>query len=117
MRLTRLSKDGITLASRVEVADTAASRMVGLLGRSGLGRDAALHITPCNAIHTFFMRFALDLVFLDAGRRVVRLVRGVGPWRMVYGGPGAHSVIELESGWFPEGILKPGDTLALTPCA
>jgi uncharacterized membrane protein (UPF0127 family) len=116
MHPTRLVKDGVTLMARVEVADTPLSRMVGLLGRKGLGRDAALHITPCNAIHTFFMGFALDLVFLDAEMRVTRVVRDVGPGRMVFGGRGAHSVIELESGWLPEGAVKPGDAVTLDPC-
>lgn len=105
----------VCVIARVEVADTPIRRMVGLLGRRGLGPGQALHIVPCGSVHTLFMRFMLDLVFLDDSGRVVRCMRGVPPWRMVFGGRGARSVLELGSGWLPGGVLEPGQVVSLRP--
>lgn len=88
-------------------------RAIGLLGRKTLPPGAGLWLTPCGAVHTCGMRFALDLIFLDRADRVVRLVREVRPWRiLVTGGPRAVSVIELASGWLPPDAVVPGDPLA-----
>ena len=95
-----LAKSGDTLIESVETASSLAARMRGLLGRDGLARGHALHIVHCDSIHTFFMKFSLDLVFLDRGNRVVKVVSSVTPWRMVWGGPGACSVLEMSAGWF-----------------
>ena len=105
----------VCVIARVEVADTPVRRMVGLLGRRGLGPGQALHIVPCGSVHTLFMRFTLDLAFLDGSGRVVKRVRGVPPWRVVFGGRGARSVLELGSGWLPEGILVPGQAVSFRP--
>ena len=62
-------RTGTTVASAVEIADTSATRRRGLLGRDGLDPSAALIIVPCSSVHTFFMRFAIDVVFVDRGGR------------------------------------------------
>lgn len=80
------------------VADTFLSRMRGLLGRDGLPAGEGMLIMRCNAIHTFFMRFAIDAIFLDAGFKPVKTVRAIKPWRFcVWGGPRARHVLEIES--------------------
>ena len=84
-------------------------------GLSLLTAGAALWIVPCPSIPMFGMRFALDLLFLDASLRVVKVVRHVRPWRMASGGPGAHSVVELATGWLAEDAVAPGDQLAWKP--
>jgi uncharacterized membrane protein (UPF0127 family) len=86
----------------VERASSIRARMKGLLGRRALGPGRAMHIIPCSSVHTCFMCFALDLIFLDRANRVVRIRRDVKPWRIVWGGRRAHSVLELEAGWLSE---------------
>ena len=82
-----------------EVAETFAQRLRGLIGRDGLARGTGLLIPRCNCIHTLFMRFAIDAVFLDGKDRVVRVVRGIKPWRfLVWGGWSARKVLEVGTG-------------------
>ena len=78
-----------------EVAETFAERARGLIGRRGLGPGEGMLITKCNCIHTFFMRFAIDATFLDKSGKVVKVVKGIRPWRLwVWGGWRAVSVLE-----------------------
>ncbi len=96
------------IADRVEIADTRRARRRGLLGRTGLAPFAALVIEPCFAIHTAFMRFAIDAIFMGRDGRVLRVVRGLPPWRVAVA-PGAHAVIELAAGALREGTVAVGD--------
>jgi uncharacterized protein len=89
------------------------ARMKGLLGRSELARDEGLWIVPCNSIHMFFMRFAIDAIFVDRDMRVVRVHRDVQPWGMARGGKGAHSVLELAAGTAAAFNIREGDQLTL----
>ncbi len=111
MSSLKLKKGENILIEHIEPAFSLFSRMRGLLGRTGLEKDHALYIKPCNSIHTFFMRFELDLIFLDKNLKVVRIVRNVAPNKMVMGGKHAASVIEMESGWFDWNQLGEGDVL------
>ena len=80
---------------RAEVARTFLERAKGLIGRRGLEPGCGLLIPRCNCIHTLFMRFPIDAVFLDRRDRVVRTIRGVRPWRaFVWGGWRAAKVLE-----------------------
>ena len=78
---------------RVFVARTLRSRLLGLAFLTGLPRDCGLLLPRCSTVHTFGMRFALDLVFVDAGGDPVRIVRDVGPSRIVRR-RGAAAVVE-----------------------
>jgi len=71
---------------------------MGLMGRRGLPADGALLITPCSSVQTCFMRFAIDVVFLDRDGGVVRVVPGLKPYRAALGGRGARSALELPAG-------------------
>lgn len=83
---------------RARVARTFAERARGLIGTKDLAADEGMLIEKCNAIHTFFMSFPIDAVFLDASDRVVKVVRGIKPWRpLVWGGWRAKKVLELRS--------------------
>jgi uncharacterized protein len=104
------------LASSVEVADTGAKRSRGLLGRSGLGPGEALWIVPCEAVHTFGMQFAIDLVYLDRQLRIRKIRRRVPPWRLSACFR-AHSVIELAAGAIGDRDARPGDLLEFSPAA
>ena len=78
-----------------EVARSFWARLKGLIGRRGLPSGRGLLILRCNAIHTFFMRFAIDATFYDKHDRVVKKVRNIRPWRpLVWGGLRAVKVLE-----------------------
>lgn len=105
------------VAARLEVAARSLARMRGLLGRSALGPDEGLWITPCTSIHMLFMRFAIDAVFVDADLTIVRIVADLRPWRLARGGRGAHSVFELPAGRASQAKLRVGDRLSVAPPA
>ena len=72
-------------------------RLGGLLVRAPLAAGQALHLEPCNSVHTCFMRYAIDVVFLDAQGRVMKIVPHLAPWRLS-ACRGAHSCLELRAG-------------------
>jgi uncharacterized membrane protein (UPF0127 family) len=90
------------------------TRFVGLLGRAGLDEGAGLHIVPCSSVHMFFMRFALDIIYLDAGLRVVKTVEHLRPWRLS-AGRGGHSTLELPVGTVQQTGTRAGDQLEAMP--
>jgi uncharacterized membrane protein (UPF0127 family) len=103
---------GTVLASRLELAGTGDTRKKGLLGRNGLEPGEGLWIAPCESVHTFFMRFAIDLVYLDRKRKVRKVRHGVGPWR-VSACFSAHSVLELPAGSVRVTQTEVGDTVEI----
>jgi uncharacterized membrane protein (UPF0127 family) len=104
---------GRVLAERLERPRTFVGRGLGLMFRRGLEPGSGIWITPCSGIHTFFMRFPIDVVFLDRGRRVFRVYRALPSWRMVPMVWGAHSVVELPAGTVDALPLAPGEQLAV----
>ncbi len=102
---------GVALASELEVAKSFAARSQGLLGRSGLKPDSGLLIDPCSSIHMWFMRFPIDVVFLDKKNRVVGLRRNVKPWGMAWSWRGAKT-IELPVGVIATTRTQIGDIVA-----
>jgi uncharacterized membrane protein (UPF0127 family) len=101
-----------TLATTVEAAVDSASRRRGLLGRDALAPGAALVIAPTNGIHTFFMRFAIDVVFVARDGRVVKIARAVKPWRASLA-LRAFAVVELGAGAADRAALRVGDRLTV----
>ena len=100
------------LAERIEVAVTRQHRRKGLLGRTGLEPSSALIIAPCFSIHTMFMRFDIDAVFVDDDGRAVKVVRDMGPWRIAVN-PTAHAVVEMPAGSLRDRQVHIGDRLYL----
>jgi len=98
------------LASSVEVANHSAARRKGLLGRGSLSVGEGLWIIPCESVHTFGMRFPIDLVYLDRNKTVKKVRSAVPPWRLS-ACLSAHSVIELASGTIRSTQTSPGDYL------
>ena len=86
--------------------------MRGLLGRSDLGESEGLLLQPAGAVHTWFMHFAIDVVFLDRELHVLEVAEAVQPWRMV-SAKGAKRVLELPAGAAARQGLRAGDTLAI----
>jgi uncharacterized membrane protein (UPF0127 family) len=105
-------RSGRIVASQIELALDSQSRRRGLLGRDKLDRGAALIIGPCNAIHTFFMRFAIDVVFVARDGRVLKTYSALVPWRIAFS-KGAFAVIELPAGAISQSEAKPGDVVQL----
>jgi uncharacterized protein len=101
---------GRNVAERVVVAGTSASRKKGLLGVSTLDGGAGLWIAPCEAVHTAAMKIPIDVLFLDCGLRVCKLVHAVKPWRVAISLK-AHSVLELEAGAILRSNTHLGDRL------
>jgi hypothetical protein len=85
-------------------------RTRGLLGREALGVNQALWITPCNSVHSIGMSYALDLIYLNKQRQVVKLVKGLRPLRVSVA-LRAYSVIELRAGEVARLNISEGDTL------
>ena len=104
-----LLRDGEVLAA-AEVADTARSRLKGLLGRDGL--DGALVIRPASSVHSIGMRFAIDVAFCDADMVVLHTVC-LAPNRMARPRLRSRCIIEAEAGAFERWRLRPGDQLEL----
>jgi uncharacterized membrane protein (UPF0127 family) len=109
MRVLNLTRN-TELANCMEVADTGPKRNKGLLGRERLLPGEGLWIIPCESVHTFWMRFPIDLVYLDSKNRISKLVSEVLPWRLS-ACLRARSVLELPAGTIRNTRTEPGDTL------
>jgi len=107
---------GTVLATRLESAHTAATRKKGLLGRDSFLPGEGLWIAPCESVHTFFMHFPIDLVYLDQKKRIRKVRSSVGPWRMSACFT-AKSVIELPAGTIGATRTERGDVVEMRPVA
>ena len=96
------------------LADTPWTRLRGLLGRRGLGAQEGLLLRPVNAIHTLFMRFPIDVVFLDRDYEIVKIVGAVRPWRFA-AARRAKVVLELPAGTATRARLRVGERLVPVP--
>ena len=111
-RIRLVDRDGQAVCERCELADRMFSRLRGLLGRAGLPRGEGMLIRPTWSIHTAFMRFPIDVVFLDRELRVLAVRPQVRPWRAA-AKLRAHSVLELAAGECERLRIEAGDRLAL----
>ena len=114
-RWVNTSKQDAVVATEAEKADTFMSRFKGLLGRDSLADGGGLHIEPCNSIHMFFMKFAIDVLFLDENLKVVRAISGIKPWRVTRVYSEAASVLELPVGAIAKTGTVSGDQLKMLP--
>jgi uncharacterized membrane protein (UPF0127 family) len=109
--------DGSTVCDSCVVADRMLPRMKGLLGRRELASGEGMLIRPTSSIHTFFMRFPIDAIFLSRDGEVLKVAKNVGAWRARFC-RGAHSVLELPAGEAARRDVAPGAQLEfrkLTP--
>jgi uncharacterized membrane protein (UPF0127 family) len=111
MRLLNV-RTGQALAERIELATTRAERRRGLLGRHRLPPGFALVLKPCAAIHTAFMRFAIDVIFLDRDGCALRIAHRLRPWRIALA-LRARSVVELPAGSLQGFDIQRGDRVTL----
>lgn len=91
-------------------------RGIGLLGRKSYPHNRIMVIPKCGSVHTWFMRFPIDIVFLDKCGKVLRIEYNVAPWRMLFGGRGAATTLEAAASSGAESAfagIRVGDTLTL----
>jgi uncharacterized membrane protein (UPF0127 family) len=100
------------LATQAEVADTPWKRMKGLLGRKNFSAGQALILKPCNSVHTFFMTFAIDALFIDRENRVLAAPANLRPFRLTRIYPRAKLVVELPAGVVQTTQTLPGQMLS-----
>ena len=103
---------GSILGESIRIADTSLTRLFGLLSRSGLDAGEGLWIQPSSGVHTFFMRFPIDVVGLDRERNVVKLWPHLRPWRVTSIHMSIRTVIELPAGRIATTATQLGDQLA-----
>lgn len=101
------------IVATVDQARTPWSRMAGLLGRTRLEAGDGLLLSPAWSIHTWFMRIAIDVVFIDAQGCVLRVYPELPPWRLVSGTRKARTVLEFGAGTLAITPLMPGDVIRL----
>ena len=99
------------VSDNVRVASDTISRMVGLLNCKGLSERESLLIEPCNSIHTFFMKFNIDVLFLDKNFTVVKVFRNMPPWRITRPYLSVKRVVEANANTFSQ--INTGDKLEL----
>jgi uncharacterized membrane protein (UPF0127 family) len=105
-------RTGQPVATRLVAAFDSTARRHGLLGRSGLMDGEGLVLAPCSSVHTAFMRFPIDVAFLDRHGRVLRVAADVAPWRIRFRWR-AFAVVELAAGALARTGTKAGDVVEL----
>lgn len=100
------------IANRAEIAGSGMKRSKGLLGRKGLAPGEGMWIIPCEAVHTFFMQFPIDLIYLDRKHRVKKTREAVPAWRLS-ACLSAHSILELPAGTIRKTQTERGDVLEI----
>jgi hypothetical protein len=104
------ARSGQRIASAVEIAVTRSARRRGLLGRASLDPSSGMLLAPCSMIHTAFMQFPIDVIFVNRAGQVTRIVRRLGAWRAA-ASLRASATIELAAGALDACDVVPGDRL------
>jgi len=105
-------RTGAPLVTRLETAFDSKTRNRGLLGRTSLEPGHALVLAPCNSVHTFFMKFAIDVVFVGRDGTVRKVAHAVRPWRIAIS-PRSFAVIETAAGVIGASGTRRGDRLTI----
>jgi uncharacterized membrane protein (UPF0127 family) len=112
MKIINQAKNTV-LAEKAVLADTVFKRIKGLLGRDDFGLGEALIIKPCNSIHTFFMRFSIDVLFVDNNNRIIKTIISLQPFRLTPIYFNAAFAIELPVGAIQASSTQAGDIISL----
>lgn len=110
--LYNITKERLVL-EKVEIADSFLKKFLGLMGRKCLEETGGLALIGCSSIHTCFMRFAIDVVFLNKNNEVILLKRNVRSWRAVNIVKNAHITIEMRQGAIDKCGISNGDMLVM----
>ncbi len=98
------------MIEELEYASSLASRTRGLIGRPSLPEGYGLYLPRCSSIHTCFMRFTIDIIYIDSRWKVLKTIECMKPWRLSCR-PGAAGVIETAAGWIAKRGIRPGTEL------
>ncbi len=109
-----LEADGVIIAEDVREAGDFFTRLLGLMYKKDLPSGQALLLAPCNSIHTFGMKFAIDVIFLDPDGIVLKVIRSLGRGKIVGIVPGGHTVLEMKAGSLPNGIELDGKKIIIS---
>ncbi len=104
---------GEVIADKVTIAQDYKSRSIGLLNRQNLSENEAMLIKPCSSIHTFFMKFPIDVLFLSKEGRVVKIRHSLKPWRLSGCLLGCFMVLELQSGKLTKTTITIGNLVEI----
>jgi len=111
--MLRNARAGQIIAETLIPAFERSARNKGLLGRQSLEQGSAMILAPCSSVHTFFMKFPIDIVFVARDGRVVKVCERRRPWRLALG-PGAFAVVELPAGALEASGTRVGDRLEIS---
>src|SRR5215469_9911781 len=114
LRISNPARQSV-LGDRIAVADTTLTRFVGLMGRGSLASGHGLLICPSNGVHTFWMRFSIDVLLLDREHRVLSAYGPLRPFRLTAINWKASSALELPAGTIAATNTQLGDQLLLDP--
>lgn len=114
MRIVNLTR-GTLLGTRIELADSWWGRFRGFAGRGQPRKGEGILLVPCSAVHTFGMKFDLDLVFLGTSGQVLAVVEGIAPRRTSGRVPGSRYVLEVPAGTIRDTGTTVGDTFSWAP--
>jgi uncharacterized membrane protein (UPF0127 family) len=106
-------RTGKELSNNVVLADSILKRMKGLLGKNNMLAGEALWIKPCMSIHTFLMKFPIDVIFLNKRSQVIAVIKNLKPNRLTWFYPKAASVLELPSGTLKDTDTRVGDEIEI----
>jgi uncharacterized protein len=111
IHVRNVTRDAV-LADSAAVADSSQSRRTGLLKHTGLAQGDGLWIVPCESVHSFFMKFTIDVIYLDKQHKVKKIRPEMVPWRASVCLT-AHSVLELPAGTIARTGTQAGDQLEI----
>ncbi len=97
MRVAELKVNNQTLIPKCSIADTFFPRLCGLMGKNSMNSDEAILFPSCSSIHTLFMRFPIDVVFINRSGEVVEVVEALRPWRWCFPRLGVRHTLELKA--------------------
>ena len=109
MNYDLVKKDSVLVAN-IRVACSLRERIIGLMFSQNLGHHGGVLLTPCNSIHTFFMNYNLDVIFFSKNNKVIKIIRGIKPWRITPIYFESSKVLEVMGGTLSKKI-KEGDDL------
>ncbi len=99
---------------KVIIAKSFWQKLLGLIIYSKFPENSIMLIKKCKSIHTFFMRFKIDVIFVDKGNRIVKLKENLSPWRICIGGIRARDVYEAPSGFIKKYNLQNNNIFFIT---
>ena len=112
MKITNISKNTI-IGSNINIANTFYKRLIGLMFKKSINKDEGLLISPCNSIHMFFMKFSIDVIFIDKNDKILYVLEDFKPWRISKIVLGSKYVLELPPKTIKNTLTTIGDIIKI----